>query len=185
MLHDAEYSQQWPRDECRPCLPGADRLLTEEAEADCDTMYSNSFLKYKRKFRCWIPPRLDKPEAQVVVPGQELAVLRPHGPGHRWLESLLRTLWQLTWWHHDYLATKYLVKRLQVPQRHVIPSRDAAGNVETIPHLATSVVIARIIGRIVNWIDDANVLAFVHFMFQCKMPFMIQKIVILITSCEQ
>ena len=34
----------------RPVIPEADRLLTEGTEADCDTIYSNSFLKCKLHF---------------------------------------------------------------------------------------------------------------------------------------
>ena len=39
------------------------------------------------------------------------------------------------------IVTSYLVKRLQVPQRHVVPRRYTSGNVETISHLPTSMKI--------------------------------------------
>ena len=42
-----ELNDEYFATNVRPMLPEADRLLTEGTEADWDTMYSNSFLKFK------------------------------------------------------------------------------------------------------------------------------------------
>ena len=92
----------------------------------------NAKIKFTTLMRIMLP----SPVSEVTVACQEITMLNPETPGHRGLEALLEmvimvtSLWNIHW--------SYLVKRLQIPQRHVIPGRNASRNVETIPHLPTS-----------------------------------------------